>query len=333
MAFEIRKAERKKAKIKLGVSGPSGAGKTYSALMLARGLANGDLSKVIVIDTENGSSELYSHLGGYSVIAMPPPYGPRNYIEAIKAAHGAGFEVIIVDSASHEWDGQGGCLRLHEELGGKYQDWKRITPQHQAFLDCFLQTPAHFILTLRKKQEHALTQENGKNKVEKRGMKDIQREGFEYELTINFDLEMNHMATASKDRTGVFMPRGPFKIDDSIGKELLEWANSGAAEKIVLDVPSKKETIPEPLSRHDAFKAEKARHELDYIVQWPLHLGKKLSSFSDSALESLMAGLRTKGSLTNEEREFGVKAKAYLAVPKPTLKTDKDPELESMKLI
>ena len=251
MSYEIRKAERKRAFIKLGIAGPSGSGKSYSAIKLAEGLSGGHLEKAVIIDTENGSAELYSHLGSYSVITMSPPYGPRNYVEAIKTAHKAGFEIIIIDSASHEWDGDGGCLDIHTKLGGRYADWAKVTPQHKAFIDTILQTPAHFILTLRKKQDHAMTTENGKTKMTKVGLKEVQREGFEYELTISFDVEINHLATTSKDRTDIFMDRNPFLINADTGKELLAWANSAPLSPPVKPPPQDVKPPPETQQRND----------------------------------------------------------------------------------
>lgn len=234
MSFQQRTAERKKAKLKLGISGPSGAGKTYSALLLASGITGGDWSKITLIDTENGSGELYADLGPYNVIPFPPPFDPRRYIEAIQAAVKGGADVIVIDSISHEWDGKGGCLELQAKLGGKYQDWAKVTPLHNDFVNAILQSPVHVIVTTRKKQDYALEQnERGKPAPKKVGMKEIQRDGFEYELTINFDVDISHFAVASKDRTGLFMPRGPFMIEAGIGKELITWANSGAPEVTV----------------------------------------------------------------------------------------------------
>ena len=228
MSFEVRRAERKQAKLKLGVSGPSGSGKTYSALLMARGIAS-SWEKITLIDTENGSGELYAHLGAYNVIPFGPPFDPRRYVEAIEAAVKGGAEVVVIDSVSHEWDGKGGCLDIQTQMGGKYQDWARVTPMHNAFIQSILQSPVHIITCTRKKQDYALeTNERGKPAPKKVGMKEIQRDGFEYELTINFDIEINHFATASKDRTGLFMPRGPFKIESATGTELVKWAEGGA---------------------------------------------------------------------------------------------------------
>jgi len=226
MSFQIRKAERKKAKIKVGLGGPSGAGKTYSALKLASGMAPWE--KIVLIDTENGSGELYSSLGPYNVIPFNPPFSPQRFIEAINQSVAAGMEVAVIDSTSAEWEGIGGCLEIYNKMGGKFQDWAKITPMHDAFIAAILQSPIHIITTLRKKQGYEMNNTDGKVKVQKVGLKEIQRDGFEYELTINFDLEMNHFATASKDRTGLFMPRGPFVITEETGKEIAAWATSGA---------------------------------------------------------------------------------------------------------
>ena len=216
--MQIRKATRKKAKIRLGLSAVSGGGKTYSAILIAKGLC-GDLSKVAVIDTENGSADLYAHIGDYNVLPLTAPFTPERYIEAIRACEKSGMEVIIVDSISHEWDGKGGCLEIVEQLGGKYQDWAKVTPRHQAFIEAILHSPCHVITTVRRKQDYEMTKDsNGKVKVEKGGLREITREGFEYELTINLEMDTSHNASASKDRTGLFMGKPAFVPSEKIGE-------------------------------------------------------------------------------------------------------------------
>lgn len=223
----LRKATRKKAKIRLGLSAVSGGGKTYSALQIAKGLC-GDWDKVAIIDSENGSADLYAHLGDYNVLPISAPFTPERYIESIKACEKAGMEVIIIDSISHEWNGKGGCLEIVESLGGKYQDWARVTPRHQAFLDAITQSSCHVITTVRRKQDYEMSKDNnGKTKVEKKGLAEVTREGFEYELTINLDLELNHYATASKDRTGLFMGKPGFIPDEKTGELIAEWCEQG----------------------------------------------------------------------------------------------------------
>ena len=113
--MQLRRATRKKAKIRLGLSAVSGGGKTYSAILVAKGLCT-DLSKVAVIDTENGSADLYAHLGDYNVLPLTAPFSPERYIEAIRTCEKSGMEVIIIDSISHEWAGKGGCLEIVESL-------------------------------------------------------------------------------------------------------------------------------------------------------------------------------------------------------------------------
>jgi len=226
--MQLKKATRKQVKLRMGLSAVSGGGKTYSALKLAFGMIN-DWSKIAVIDTENGSASLYSHLGDFNTIDLQAPYTPERYIQAIKACEDAGMELIIIDSITHEWDGKGGCLEIVEQLGGRYQDWGKVTPRHQNFINSILQSKCHIISCVRRKQDYEMTRDNGKLSVQKTGLKEITREGFEYELTVNFNLEISHLASASKDRTGLFMGKPEFIITEDTGRILLDWCNSGEA--------------------------------------------------------------------------------------------------------
>jgi hypothetical protein len=224
--MQLRKATRKKAKIRLGLSAVSGGGKTYSAILVAKGLV-GDLSKVAIIDTENGSADLYAHLGDFNVLPLTAPFTPERYIEAIKSCEKAGMEVIIVDSISHEWDGKGGCLEIVESLGGKYQDWAKVTPRHQAFIDAIIHSPSHVITTVRRKQDYEMIKDGNKVRVEKGGLREITREGFEYELTINLEMDTKHNATASKDRTQLFMNKPAFVPSEQTGEMIAAWCEQG----------------------------------------------------------------------------------------------------------
>lgn len=227
--MKLQQAKRHQVKLRLGLSGASGFGKSYSALLLAYGITN-DWSKIAVIDTENGSASLYSHLGNYNVLTLTEPFSPERYIEAIRACENAeNIEVIIIDSITHEWQGKGGCLQIHEQLGGRFQDWAKLTPRHQAFIDAILNSKCHIITTTRRKIDYSIdTTQNGRTKVVKHGTKEITREGFEYELTVNFELiNDNHLCKASKDRTGLFMDKAEFVINAATGKKLIAWCNEG----------------------------------------------------------------------------------------------------------
>lgn len=231
MTMQLRKAERKQAKLRVGVSGPSGSGKTYSALLIARGLAS-SWDKVALIDTENGSGELYSNMGDYNVVNLTAPFTPERYIEAVQTCEKAGMEVIVIDSTSHEWDGKGGCLEINDIIaqtkfrGNTWSAWSVTTPRHQKFIDSIVMSSCHIITTTRSKTDTIQTEDK---KIKKVGLKEIQRDGFEYELTINFTLDRDgHYATASKDRTSVFIDKDPFVITEETGKMLAEWSKTGA---------------------------------------------------------------------------------------------------------
>ncbi len=220
----MRKARRSKAKIKLGISGPSGAGKTYASLLIAYGLC-GDWEKVCIIDTENGSADLYEHLGPYNVITLYD-FSPESFVRAIKAAEDAGMMVIIIDSATHEWEF---CVDFHASLpGNSFANWAKVTPRHDAFRNAILRSPCHVISTTRRKQDYVINTSNGKNAVEKLGTKEVQRDGWEYDLTLNFEVNMSHLSIASKDRTRVFSDGIPFTISEETGRKIREWCESGS---------------------------------------------------------------------------------------------------------
>ena len=230
--MQIRKAERKKAKLRLGIAAPSGAGKTYSSLLIAHGIT-GDWEKVGLIDTENGSGDLYAHLGDYSVIPIEAPFTPDKYIQAIKLFEDNGFECIIIDSLTHAWAGEGGILDIQAAVaaasrsGNSYTAWREVTPKHNALVNTILQSKCHIITTMRSKTEYVQEKnEQGKTEIKKVGMAPIQRDGMEYEFTVMLDLSLNHTASASKDRTGLF-DGTYFKPSVDTGKKLLDWLETG----------------------------------------------------------------------------------------------------------
>jgi len=224
--MKFAKATRKKCKMKLSLQGPSGSGKTYSALLLAKGMT-GDLSKVAVIDTENGSSHLYAKLGAYSVLILEAPFTPEKYIEAIQCAIQEGFECVIIDSLSHEWFGTGGILEIHSNMqGNSFTNWSKLTPRHNALIETVVSSDIHILATLRSKTEYVIQQINGKNIPEKVGLKSVQRDDTEYEFTMSFELNKNYMACVSKDRTGLFKTQPELVINEQVGKRIMEWCNS-----------------------------------------------------------------------------------------------------------
>lgn len=222
--MQLQKASRKKASIKMSLQGPSGSGKTYSSLLLAYGLCN-DWTKIAVIDSENHSSELYSHLGSYNVLQLSAPYTPEKYTQAIDASGQAGMQVIIIDSISHEWEY---ILETHAGMNGNsFTNWQKIGLRHKAFIQAVLNAKAHIIVTTRTKQDYVLNERNGRMVPEKVGLKAVQREGLDYEMTLVFDLTMKNTATASKDRTGLFFGKPEQKLGVETGRAIYHWCSSG----------------------------------------------------------------------------------------------------------
>ena len=222
--MQLQKSQRSQVKIKMALQGPSGSGKTMSAILIAQGLTNSNLTKVALIDSENGSGSLYAHLGGYNVLNLETPHSPERYIEAIEVCEKAGMEVIIIDSISHCWDF---LIDYHASLqGNSFTNWNKITPRQKAFVDKILQSNAHIICTMRVKQDYVLSEKNGKMVPEKVGLKAIQRDEISYEFTIVFDIDNKHFAVSSKDRTLLFEGKPQFVITAHTGKKILDWCSS-----------------------------------------------------------------------------------------------------------
>lgn len=236
-----------------------------SALKLARGLATA-WEKICVIDSENGSADLYSHIGPYNVITLHAPFSPESYIAAIKAAEDAGMEVIIIDSITHEWAGPGGILEIADSLAkdakSSFTVWAKLTPRHNRFIDAILQSGCHVICCGRSKQDYALnqTEKNGKtvNVPEKIGLKAVTREGFDYEMTVSFELAISHYATSTKDRTSIFQDKPEHIITEETGEKLRLWNESG--KEAPIDVAKLKSHVIHNLKRLK-FSLEGTREE------------------------------------------------------------------------
>ena len=235
MSVTFKKAEKSKQKLRLLLEGCSGSGKTYSALVLASSLGK----KIAVIDTEKGSASLYADKFEFDVLELSAPFNPEKYIEAIRAAEQSGYEVIIIDSLTHEWNGSGGCLDIQAQLGGRYTDWAAVTPRHNRFIETMLQSKCHLISTSRTKTDYEMVESNGKKQIEKVGLKSEQREGMDYEFTVVFRINDKHMAVSTKDRTDTFGKEFMEVITEDTGKVFLDWLNNGkdiAPEQPIISV-------------------------------------------------------------------------------------------------
>lgn len=224
----FQKSHRRKAKLRLALCGPSGSGKTYSALKIALGMGG----RIALVDTENGSGHLYSNICDYDVAEIAPPFSIDKYIGVIKAAEQAGYDVLIIDSLSHAWAGQGGLLEEVDKRKGSSKNsfgaWRDITPMHNQLIDTIIQSKMHIIVTMRAKTAYEIEKdEKGKATPVKKGMAPIQRDGLEYEFTVVLDLDNEkHIAQSGKDRTGLFDGKY-FVPDESTGTLLMQWLEMG----------------------------------------------------------------------------------------------------------
>jgi hypothetical protein len=293
---QIRKARRSATKLRLLLTGPSGAGKTWGALQIAKGMGG----RTVVIDTEEGSSDLYDHLHDFDVIDLRPPFSPERYIEAIKAAEEAGYEVIVIDSVTHCWSGPGGCLEILEDVakaqfrGNTWSAFSVITPRWRAFVDAILRSPAHVICCGRSKTETAQVDDHGKKKVAKLGMKLEARDGLEFEFTCVLDLiHDGHYATVSKDRTGLFAG-DPKPITPATGERLAAWLAGGTP---TVTPPSEKATQAAAFIAKASTSADltKATRAIDGYVAAGQLTSDEWSRLTDAITERLAAIETTAG--------------------------------------
>ena len=260
----FRKAERRKAKLRLGLVGPAGSGKTYGALLIAMGLGG----KIALIDTENGSGDLYAHLGDYDVCTLDAPYTVQKYLTAIEEAEQAGYSVLIIDSLSHAWAGEGGLLDQQGKIadsgrGNSYTAWRQVTPWHNKLVEAMLTSKCHIIATMRAKTEYVQEKnDKGKTEIRKVGMAPVQRDGMDYEFGVVFDLDVNHNATVSKDRTTLFDGQ-IFRPSRKTGEALRDWLESGTDSPVPAGRPPSAPDTPASPSRtvqDDATPQERGNH-------------------------------------------------------------------------
>lgn len=240
MAFQ--KVTREKSKLRLALAGPSGAGKTLSALLLAYGITN-DWSKIALIDTEHGRAKFYANrsdfgTGEFLYQEMSAPYSPDKYISMVnEGAEAVGTDgVVIVDSFSHCWDNEGGVLDIKSQIAEQpkkndYSAWADAGKIQNNLVNSVLSANCHTIVTMRAKMAYAMEQnDKGKTVPVKIGLAPVQRENTEYEFDIVLNIARNHIASASKDTT--FLDTWSGVITSELGKSLKEWLDDGVEPEI-----------------------------------------------------------------------------------------------------
>jgi hypothetical protein len=224
----FQRAQRSQAKLRLGLTGASGSGKTYSALLIAKGLGG----KVAFIDTENRSGDLYSDLIDFDILHLVNPFTVEKYVDAIELAETSGYDILIIDSISHAWAGEGGVLDYVDRLsssnfkGNSFTAWRQGGRHQDQLINKILRSQMHTIITMRSKTEYVVEMnDRGKQSPRKLGMAPVQRDNVEYEFTTVLDLSMDNVASSSKDRTKLF--KIPKVLSEEDGVRLNGWLNDG----------------------------------------------------------------------------------------------------------
>ena len=245
MGFQVKKAKREKIYVKIALMAASGGGKTYGSLRLSQGMAEeieketGKKAKILMANTEAKRGYYYANEFDYDIVDIEPPHNPEKYVELIEFAVKEGYDILIIDSSSHEWEGKGGCLELHQQAGGQYQSWKTVTPRHNKFIQAIADSPIHIIATMRGKDQYEINKDDrGKTSIQKLGVGAKQRDGFEYEFTCTFLIDQKtNTAEVQKDNTHIFDQEGPTILSENHGRKIIQWANSGEGYTPIVHKP------------------------------------------------------------------------------------------------
>lgn len=264
--MEFKKATKTQAKLRMALIGPSGAGKTYSALNIARNLGD----RVALIDTEHGSASKYADIFDFDTLELET-FSPETYVQAIESAVAAGYDVLVIDSLSHAWMGKEGALEQVDKAAKRsrssntFAAWRDVTPMHNKLVDTILGARLHVIATLRAKMEYVQEKDkDGKTIVRKVGLAPIQRDGVEYEFDIVADMDLNLDMVISKTRCtaitgGIFNKPGA-----EVAGILKGWLTSGAEaapepQQVSQPILLPQEDHAEPLPNGRPWDPEKLR--------------------------------------------------------------------------
>lgn len=238
MAIVVKKLAKEESKLRLAITGPTGSGKTFTALTLAKTLAGGDINKVFVLDTEKGSAKKYSDEFGVLTGTELSSFHPALYEEAIEYVNQhPEFEVLVIDSLSHAWSGTGGVLDQADMIAKRnksansFAAWKEATPMQNALIDAILSCRCHVIVTMRSKMEYILeaVERNGRTTSVPRkvGMAPVQRDDVQYEFDVIMDMDLDNSGSIVKTRCAKLAGEVIRKPGQKLAKVLLDWVSGG----------------------------------------------------------------------------------------------------------
>lgn len=301
--FKSEKAVRDQICAKIALMGPSGSGKSYSALRVATGIKEqiekkeGRPARILLGNTELSRGKYYANEFEYEITNLSAPFEPEMYVGFIQYAIDEGFDILIIDGTSPEWEGEGGCLELHAQAGGKYQDWAKISPRHLKFIEAIANAPIHIIATMRGKDQYEVDRDDrGKVNVRKLGVGAKQREGFEYEFTATFLLDSpTNLSTPQKDNTHLFEGKAAKKLTEADGRAIYDWANSGEAKKTEVKKFKPADEDDEPSGKPATDEAE-----LSHVIDEIDSLAKSLSELDTIDKRSIADAVRQHHSVSGK---------------------------------
>lgn len=316
MTTGFKRATRTTKKLRAALLGPAGAGKTRTALEIARGLGE----RIALIDTEHGSASMYAHLVPFDCLELTH-YAPDRYIEAIGQAEEAGYDVLVIDSLSHAWSGKGGILEFVDRTkrnGNSFNAWGDATPMHNKLVERLLSCKMHLLVTMRTKMEFVQEKDQGSGKtiVRKVGMQPVQRDGMEYEFDLICDIDQSHTLTVGKTRIDLLDGEMIERAGADFGRRIRAWLEGGAPAPSVAPVAP---LTPATLSELQAL----ALAELDRLRIGDGMTGADLKAARNAAVK------RIAGKLPRTAEDWSSVVEALEAEPTPATPDGADSTTDS----
>lgn len=284
--LNIRPAKRGESKAIIGIAGVSGSGKTYTALQIARGMVDKP-SEIGFLDTENKRGSLYADIldGDFLIADLYPPFSPKRYSEAIKEFQEAGVKVLVIDSVSHEWEGEGGCddiANLPIQQGGKMANWIGAKREHKGFMNVLLQCNMHIICCIRARDKVKIEKINGRQEFVPIGLQPLCEKNFMFEMTASLMMENEGKSQKFLKLPSFLMGafgNGQGYLGQQTGKDIMAWINTG----------EKQDPEVTRLKSEMQLACEQGMEAL--VKVWntvPTHLKKQLESHKDTCKASAL---------------------------------------------
>jgi hypothetical protein len=264
----FKKAVRENIWAKVLTIAPSGGGKSFGALRVAKGLTQalsldtGNEERIGYIGTEGSRDKYYADEFDYDLLQLKAPFTPESYIDAIDEAIDAGYKVLVIDQISSEWAGKGGMLEIHSKMSGNsYTNWSKLTPRHEKFVDKILDSEVFIIATVRGKDKYVLEEQNGKQVPRKVGIGYTQRDDLEFLFTVAVTVEQDtHLFTSVKDNTHLFENRNDV-LTEKDGEIIYKWSTGGDVKAKRNELEKAKEEAKAKIALNEEEEAKKIAEE------------------------------------------------------------------------